>query len=254
MLNTTVDITASIVLHNEDFEELSSAINSFLSISGNKKLFLIDNAPIAKSKTAFDHRDVIYLQNNRNLGFASAHNQALKAIKKHSEFHLVLNPDVSFEPKVIHELIVQMKADTSIALSAPKVVYSNGELQYTARRYPRFVELMFRKLGLFSGYTSKQEYRDQDLNLPFNPDFLHGCFLLFRTRDFERIGGFDERYFLYMEDVDVCRKIDQIGKKKLYYPNVQIVHILKKGSAKNLKLFLIHLSSIVKYFKKWGIA
>jgi hypothetical protein len=76
--------------------------------------------------------------------------------------------------------------------------------------------------------------------------------MLFKTDDFIKIGGFDKRYFLYMEDVDICRKIDAIGKKKMYFPNEQITHILKKESSKNVRLFFIHLISSIRYFKKWG--
>ena len=70
--------------------------------------------------------------------------------------------------------------------------------------------------------------------------------------DFIALNGFDERYFLYMEDVDICKKIDLLGKKKLYYPQEQIIHILKQGSLKNANLFFSHLSSAIKYFLKWG--
>jgi len=77
--------------------------------------------------------------------------------------------------------------------------------------------------------------------------------MLFRTQDFINLKGFDERYFLYMEDADICRRIDIIGKKMLYFPEVEIVHQYQKGSSTNVKLFFYHLNSAIKYFLKWGI-
>ena len=97
----------------------------------------------------------------------------------------------------------------------------------------------------------EQEYRNKDLSKPFFVEYLTGCFQLYKTAAFTALNGFDERYFLYMEDVDICKKIDTTGKKKLYYPNVSITHVLKQGSSKNFKLFCYHLSSAVKYFLKW---
>ena len=67
------------------------------------------------------------------------------------------------------------------------------------------------------------------------------------------LSGFDERFFMYMEDVDICRRIDQHGKRKMYYPKVSIQHEFRKGSSKNLKLFFVHVSSAIKYYKKWGL-
>ncbi|MDJ0646830.1 MAG: glycosyl transferase family 2, partial [Flavobacteriaceae bacterium] len=78
--------------------------------------------------------------------------------------------------------------------------------------------------------------------------------MLFKTKDFIRIKGFDERYFLYMEDIDICKKIDAIGKKKLYYPYEQIFHDLNRESRKNFNAFFYHITSIFQYFYKWKFA
>ena len=109
-----------------------------------------------------------------------------------------------------------------------------------------FFKRIFKK-SIFRG-----TYRDKDLNEPFFADYITGCFHLYKTEVFVEINGFDVRYFLYMEDVDICRKIDVFGKKKLYYPDEEIIHVLKKGSSKNVILFFRHISSAIKYFLKWG--
>ena len=106
---------------------------------------------------------------------------------------------------------------------------------------------------MFRSYVQKREYRYTDLSVPFYPEFVHGCFLLFKTEDFVAIRGFDERYFLYMEDADICRKLANVDKKILYFPEETIQHIQKKGSAKEIKLLAFHIISAYKYFRKWGI-
>ncbi len=247
-------ITASIVLFNDEVASLSRAVTSFLNSPGKKKLFLIDNSPDDSLRKHFNFPEVEYIFNGANLGFGKAHNIVLDKIVGISEYHLVLNPDVYFEPEVIPELVNAMSDQEEITMMAPMVIFPDGKFQYNCRKYPTPFELISRRLNIFKSYSHKREYRNVDLSRPFFPDFIQGCFQLYRTRDFIEIGGFDERYFLYMEDVDICRKIDHIGKRKKYFPQVQITHVLKKGSAKSLKLFLIHLSSTFKYFKKWGIA
>ncbi len=250
-MKNNISITASIVLYNEDSIELSKTIDSFLAITLSKKLILIDNSPTDSLKSNFIHPDIEYIFNNKNIGFGAGHNLAIDIIKDSSSYHLILNPDVTFNPDVVPTLIKELETDNELAMIAPKVVFPNGEHQYSCRRYPTFSELIFRRLGVVTQQVKKGEYRDKDCTQPFYPDFLQGCFLLFKTKDFVKLGGFDERYFLYMEDVDICKKIDTVAKKKMYYPNKEIVHTLKKGSSKDIKLFFYHFSSILKYFRKW---
>ena len=247
-----VNITASIVLYNENLEEVSNVVHCFLNIPESKKLFLIDNSVSNKFHDKYIDPQIEYIFNERNIGFGRGHNVVLNKIENLSKYHLILNPDVSFDSQVISTLAERIKDEDTIAMIAPKVTFRDGVLQYTARKYPSFFELIFRRLKWFKNYTYRKEYRSYDLSEPFFPDFIHGCFMLFRTKDLINVGGFDERFFMYMEDVDICRKIDQMGKKKLYYPKVQITHVLKKGSSKNMKLFYTHFSSMIKYFKKWG--
>ncbi|WP_299713031.1 galactosyltransferase-related protein [uncultured Tenacibaculum sp.] len=224
-----------------------------MEIPISKKLFLIDNTSDSKYKNlSYNTNEAVhYVENNKNIGFGSGHNKVIPLIKGFSKYHLVLNPDVFFEQTVISDLIIKIGSMNDVAMIAPKVQFPNGEEQFTVRKYPSVLDLFIRKTGVSKNSIYKQEYRDQDLTQPFFPEAIHGCFMLFKTEDFIALNGFDERYFLYMEDIDICKKIDQIGKKKLYYPKVKVSHVLKQGSSKNIKLFLYHLSSAFKYFVKW---
>jgi len=249
--NSNINISATIVLYKENEETLLKAIHSFLNINLSKKLFLIDNSPTNKLSSIIKHPDVEYFFIGRNLGFGLGHNEVINKIKDKSDFHLILNPDVSFDVRVLKELTAVLSKENKAAMIAPKVLFPNGNHQYTARKYPVFFDLAIRRLKFFKNRIYKQEYRDKDLSKPFYVEYLTGCFQLYKTNDFVALNGFDKRYFLYMEDVDICKKIDVLGKKKLYYPHVSIYHVLKKGSSKNLKLFYYHLISAIKYFFKW---
>jgi len=244
-------VTASIVIYKEGLKTLKTTIDSFLNTPLEKKLYLIDNSPKNEFEYKFKHQDIHYVFVGKNIGFGSAHNLVLGKID--SDFHLILNPDVSFSKEVIPNLIHQFTKEENTSLVAPKVIYPNGKPQFICRKHPTLFDLINRKLKLSQKQISKREYRNQDLTKPFYPDFIHGCFMLFRTQDFINLKGFDERYFLYMEDADICRRIDIIGKKMLYFPEVEIVHQYQKGSSTNVKLFFYHLNSAIKYFLKWGI-
>ncbi len=238
-------------MFNEDLKTLQKTIDCFLSISFSKRLYLIDNTKTSDYKGLFHNEDIIYIENKKNVGFGSGHNKVLDKVKDESLFHLILNPDVFFSSNIIIDLTETLTKEEQLIMIAPKVVFPNGDNQYNIRKYPSAFDLIIRKLHIFKGRIHKQEYRDRDLSKPFYPEAIHGCFMLFKTEDFVSLGGFDERYFLYMEDIDICRKIDAIGKKKLYYPNVTVTHVLKQGSSKSFKLLLYHLSSAIKYFFKW---
>jgi GT2 family glycosyltransferase len=243
-------ITASVVLFNENLEILKKTVDSFLKTPLEKKLFLIDNSPKNRLEKYFKHPEIEYLFVGENIGFGKAHNLVIDKLT--ANFHLILNPDVTFSSDVILALITELSKSTDVSFITPKVLFSNKENQYVCRKHPTFFNLINRKSKISKNQTIKNEYRNQDLERSFCPEFMHGCFMLFKTADFKYLGGFDERYFLYMEDADICRRIDKIEKKILFFPNVEITHQLQKGSSKSMKLFIYHLSSAIKYFLKWG--
>lgn len=238
-------------MYNEDVKTLQKTIDSFLKIPLSKKLFLIDNSPSDTLKTLANHPEIEYIFNNKNIGFGKAHNLVLNKIKNTSTYHLILNPDVFFTADVIPNLIKEVVKINNLAMIAPKVVYNNGKQQFICRKFPTFIDLVIRRLHIFKQRIKEQEYQNINLSKPFFPDAVHGCFMLFKTKDFITLNGFDERYFLYMEDIDICKKIHYSDKKILYFPNEKITHIHRKGSAKKIKLLIYHLSSAIKYFIKW---
>jgi hypothetical protein len=150
-----------------------------------------------------------------------------------------------------------MDAHESIGLIMPKVLYPDGSVQHLSRLLPtpvylwckripfglpkRFIERMRSEYELrFWGYDTVQE-------IPY----LSGCFMFVRNDIFKRVGWFDERFFMYMEDVDLSRRIHRHAKT-VYYPYVNVYHTYEKASAKRFFLLLQHIVSACRYFSKWG--
>jgi len=256
-MNEKLSISVSIVLYNENLKELTKTIQCFLELPLQKKLYLIDNTPKKLFEDTFNYPEIVYIPVGKNVGFGAGHNRILTAIENTSKYHLVLNPDVVFQKKVIQNLILELEKNSEIAMIAPKVLFPNGAHQYSCRRYPHILELFARRFPLlktiFKSTIFKGTYRDKNLKEPFYAEYITGCFHLYKTNDFVKLKGFDERYFLYMEDVDICKKIDNLGMKKLYFPQEEIIHVLKQGSSKSPNLFFRHTFSAIKYFLKWGI-
>lgn len=256
-MSNKIDISASIVIFNEDKTILKNTIYCFLNTSGFKvKLYLIDNTENSHYQDFEGMPSLEYIPIKNNVGFGAGHNQVINRIANESRYHLVLNPDVGFEPLIFKSLVKELEANEKVSMIAPKVLFPDRTFQNSCRRFPKASELIARRniflRPLFKKSIRRGKYEDKDLSEPFFAEYLTGCFQLYKTADFVALGGFDERYFLYMEDVDICRKIDKSGKKKLYYPKEQIIHVLKKGSNKSIRLFFIHFKSAMKYFNKWG--
>jgi len=257
MEENKIDITASIVIFSEDKNILKNTIHCFLNISGfTVKLYLIDNTKDSFYEEFSELPSLEYIPVYKNIGFGLGHNEIISKIANESKYHLILNPDVGFEPDIFKGLINELESNPKVSMIAPKVLFPDRSFQNSCRRFPTVRELLARRNFLlklfFKKSIRKGKYQDKDLSKPFFADYLTGCFQLYKTKDFVALGGFDRRYFLYMEDVDICRKIDENGKKKMYYPKEQIIHVLRKESNKSIRLFFIHFQSAMKYFKKWG--
>lgn len=250
-------INASIVLYHNNKEQLIKAISSFLNTSLDVKLYLVDNSSNddLKELCEIDER-IEYIFNNANLGYGAAHNIAIrKSIADEVSYHLVLNPDIYFKSGVIEKLFEYMENHFDVGHLMPKVLYPDGEIQYLCKLLPTPVDLIFRRFIPFKRWKEKRNEKyelrwtgyDKLMNIPY----LSGCFMLLRTSVLKEIGLFDERYFMYLEDVDLSRRIHRTYKT-VFYPFVSVYHGYNKGSYKSMKLLKCHVNSAIKYFCKWG--
>ncbi|MGN0242071.1 MAG: hypothetical protein ACI4CS_10325 [Candidatus Weimeria sp.] len=261
-------ITASVVLYKTPREQIDTIIRSFQP-SEDRRLVFVDNSGengdfftgqqaghmTSECENASDY--IEYFSTGRNLGYGSAHNIAIKrAIELDSEFHVVLNPDLSFEPSVIDELADYARAHEDVVYMLPEVVNEAGEVQHLCKLLPTPSDLIFRRFLSFlpsaaaknDSYVLLNSGYDHIMNVPC----LSGCFMFMRTAALAKYNLlFDERFFMYCEDFDLMRRLHRIGKT-IYYPLVRITHHHERGSYHSLKMLCHHTASAIRYFNKYG--
>ncbi|MEO5890127.1 MAG: glycosyltransferase [Ferruginibacter sp.] len=253
------DMTASIVAYKNDSEKIRTVLNSVLGTRYTIKLFLIDNSPTNRLETELkkelEDRRVVYLHNSENVGFGQGHNIAIRNAIFASSYHIVLNPDLKFSPAVVDNLFEFMEANPAVGQALPKVYYENGSLQKLCKLLPGPIDLFGRRFFRSFKWAAEKNKQyeidgfnyDNCINLPN----LSGCFMFLRSNCLAKTGGFDKRFFMYLEDVDLTRRIHKIAQT-IFYPFVSITHECQRGSYNNKKLLLYHIMSAIKYFCKWG--
>lgn len=253
-------LNCSIVLYHTEENIAARAIKSLLQSSLSRTLFLIDNSKKdgLRKLEKLDSR-IKYIFTGKNLGYGKAHNIALKrSIESNVKYHLILNPDVYFEKGVLEKLYEFMEGNSDVGLVMPKVLYPDGSLQYLCKLLPTPFDLFRRRLLNFDVFKQLNEKRNFIFELRFTEykeimdvPFLSGCFMFIRTEVLKQIGIFDERFFLYLDDTDLSRRIHKISRT-VFYPYVHIYHEWGRGSYKSFKLFFYHIKDAFSYFNKWG--
>jgi GT2 family glycosyltransferase len=232
-------------------ETIESVLNSRLS----KRLFLIDNSETDVLKNVVIEKQIEYVYINANIGYSKAHNIAIQKAKGLSDYHLVLNPDVNFTTGVLEEIYEFMEKNKEVGQLMPNVLYENGELQKLCNLLPSPADLIGRRFfpenRWFKKLNDRYELNGFDYNTCANIPNLSGCFMFLRSEILDKVKGFDERYFMYMEDVDLTRRIHKVATT-LFYPYVSIYHGFKKESYSSRKLLTYHINSALQYFNKWG--
>lgn len=247
-------ITVSIVTFKTDIEELRKCLNSLKSplIS---KIYVIDNS---KEKYISDfclaYNNISYIGSN-NIGYGAGHNIALRqAINEDSKYHLVLNSDVYFEPQILDKIVDYMDKNHDVAQVHPNVIYPNGEMQYTCRLLPTPTDLIFRRFlprHLVSKIDRRYLLKFNDHKKPMNVPYHQGSFMFFRTKCFNLVGLFDERFFMYPEDIDMTRRMHK-HFRTMFWPEATIVHAHRASSYRSWAMLYIHIQNMIKYFNKWG--
>ena len=188
-----------------------------------------------------------YIQNRKNTGYGAAHNIALKRSIGQAEYHLVFNPDVFWDQGTIENMYKFMQKNTDVGQLMPRVLYPDGELQYLCKLLPTPADLLLRRfmpqIDYFKKQNEKFELRFTGYDKIMNIPYLSGCFMFFRTAALQKIGLFDERFFLYPEDIDLTRRMHKYYRT-LYYPQVSVYHDHAKESYASKKMLWIHIRNM----------
>lgn len=216
------------------------------------KLYVFDNCSTDGTREFIrdNYPQIELIESDENIGFGAGHNAIIKRIN--SKYHAVINPDIELRSNTIAKMAAYMDKHENIGLLSPRICFPDGRDQILGKKNPHLKYLIASRLRGDEPSRLLRDYAmlDCDLSFPTEIDNATGCFMMFRTETLKKVGGFDERYFMYFEDADITRQIKQIAKV-IYYPDAVVYHVWGRDSKRNLKLMAIHLQSMLKYYIKW---
>lgn len=195
------------------------------------------------------------IQNEINVGFAKANNQAAKLAK--GDILLFLNPDIILTGGAVSSMLTYYNSNQNIGVLGPKMFNIDGTLQYSCRSFPGVWTGLFNRYSLMSKlfpnnrYTKNYLLVDFDHNETKEVDWLSGSCMMISRSIFLKVGLFDENYFIFNEDVDLCKRIKTHGYKIIYYPNSKVYHHITSSNARvSSKVIIKRHLGMSYYFKK----
>lgn len=205
-----------------------------------------------------DYKECTVILSNQNKGYGAGINIGLMAARK--DFVLIVNPDTYFICNNIENAISEFSRDDTLGLVGLNLLNPDGTLQYSARRFYSIFDVLLRRsviggLRIFKNRIRRHLMVDKYKDKIFESDWVMGTGILLQREFFMEIGGMDESYFLYMEDVDLCTRVWLQGKKVKMMTEVSLIHEHQRSSASGLfsKAGISHLKSLIKYGKKYGL-
>ena len=257
-----------VVLNYNNVGFLKKCIKSVLDaqIKIDYELIVVDNDSQDKSKEFLSQLDLAPVKtqivfNNRNFGYAAGNNQAVKLAR--GDYIFICNPDIIVLPGAVEKLYFYLKNHPSAGMVGPQLLNLDRTVQYSCCRFPHWYTPFLRRtflgnLPLLRKGLKNYLMLDYDHKEEKEVDWMIGAALMFKKDFFEELGGFDERYFLYFDDVDLARRIWQKGKKVIYLPSARMIHAHQRLSNMRSalpslfsKILWIHIQSAIKYFWKW---
>ncbi|RJQ27328.1 glycosyltransferase family 2 protein [Candidatus Parcubacteria bacterium] len=238
----------TIVLVNYNFGNiLLELLESLLKLRDeiDPDIWVVDNASedgsIKDAKKFFP--DLHYIENKNNLGFGAANNQALGQID--NEYILVLNPDTKIPSGTLSFMLSFLKEHPEVGAATCRALKSDGKMDWA---YHRGFPTPWASLLYFMGNDRLYHLTSRDMNKAHEVDAISGSFFLTRKSVLDKVGLFDEDYWMYAEDIDLCYRIKKAGYKVMYVPDVQVTHL--KGVSSGIKEHSEGISTAKKESKK----
>lgn len=250
-----LDTVVSFVLYRTDPAEIQAAIDQVLASAGDHHVVLVDNSVPALDLSSFANANVTIIHAGANIGYGAGHNLALRRFHGQAIYHFVLNTDLEFGPEVIPGLMAFLDAHPDVGLAMPQVRYPDGRLQHLCRILPRPIDIFAR--GLLPEHrwtralTARYEVRGWSYDEAMSFPFLSGCFMALRPAALDRAGMFDERFFMFAEDLDLSRRLHRVSET-MFCPSVSVVHEYRTKMKFQWRRKLSLIRSFVRYFNKYG--
>ncbi len=251
-----LDVSIVVVTYKEDLDVLRRCFASVRDSQGvDLELIVVDNACRQDTATVLHEitPNAQYLANNENRGFAAAVNQGMRQSK--GRYVLLLNPDTEFAPEVLKNMIGHLDSEQEVGIASAIIRYPDGKLQESIRRFPTLwnqLIVLYKLPHLFPCLIKHYMMRDADPLKTQDVDSIMGAFMFIRRQLLETVGLFDERYFIWFEEVDYCKMAHDAGWKIRHYTDVEITHhkghsFSKLGTIRKQKWIR---QSLRKYMKK----
>lgn len=257
-------ISVCIVTFEPDLATLFTTLSSLQAELAHLQTFdhsvlIVDNSPKSKLgpwlRERFTGLSVHLLAGHGNIGFGRANNMALTMV---GDVHLVLNPDVELVPGAIAEGIKFLMENPECGLVSPFSTSPGGERQYLCKRFPSVLDLVLRGFApvwlrrTFSNRLAAYEMRDMDVeHVYWNPPIVSGCFMLIRGGLFQKLRGFDPKFFLYFEDFDFSLRAGRVTGIA-FVPAVRIVHGGGNAARKGAWHIRMFFRSACTFYGTWG--
>lgn len=247
-MSADITVSASIVTYND----ISRAPDTVKSVAKNTKkyplkLYVIDNNSTDGTADLIEKSgQAVVIRNVKNLGFGAAHNAVLK--QELGKYHFVINPDITLNLDVISDMVDYFESNPDVVMAMPKILNTDGTEQKLPKERPTFKRLFFGRLS--DKVRREYVWADKQIEEPTEINFCTGCFFCIRTDVFKKLLGFDQRYFMYLEDADLALKAKKKGKVMLL-PQFSVTHAWERESSKSLKYLFIHIISCFKFLFKW---
>jgi N-acetylglucosaminyl-diphospho-decaprenol L-rhamnosyltransferase len=238
---SAVDVTISVVSHAqiELIKSLLDDINRYCRASRLELILTLNVDELLPFSLDDYFFSIKVIKNSNPLGFGANHNQAFKHAS--GQYFCVINPDIRLSSNPFQQLM-SCFYDASFGVVAPVVRGLDGGMEDSARRFPSPLKILCKVFGKCRG----SDYLVAEI--PIFPDWVGGMCMVFPSGVFKKIGGFDQRYFLYYEDVDLCGRLMLSGYKSVVCPQATVVHHAQRSSHRNLKYLRWHLASMMRFF------
>lgn len=233
-------ITVSIVSHLHG-EMTGSLVRGLLHFPLVERVVVTHNVPEEASLP--DDPRICEIWNTFPMGFGQNHNNAFERCS--SEFFCVLNPDTAFFQDPFPNLLETI-SNWDCAMVAPRIVNGNGEIEDSARYFPTITGILLKLLGISDGRLP-----DIAGDEPFCPQCVAGMFMLFKSSEFRSISGFDPKYFLYYEDMDICVRMWKHKKPIVLDPRIPVIHDAQRASHSSLRFLKWHVTSMLRFFWRY---
>lgn len=253
-------VVSLIIVHYRSPELLARCLQKIADakIQIPSEVIMVDNDPLDQTGAELaDRFSVRYIFNDRNVGYGRAANQGMAAAR--GRYQMILNPDVEVKAGSVERLAEYLDQHRSVGIVGPKLFSPDGSLQFSARTFYTFNIILLRRTWLGKLFPRSAELRrhlmeDWDHNDTREVDWMLGGALMARADAVRDVGGMDDRFFLYFEDVDWCSRMARRGWRVVYVHDATMVHAHQRASASGFMTpgKRMHIESALRFYEKWS--